>query len=53
VGAHEQTVRGRGGGIRHGVDVIGCGQLRSELHERAREGRRPPDMGGDGQGSEG
>ena len=53
MGAHERTVRGRGGGERHGVDEIGCGELRRELHERAREGGRPPDMGGDGLGSEG
>jgi len=53
VGARERTVRGRGGGERHGVEEIGCGELRRELHERAREGRRPPDMGGDGLGSEG
>jgi len=48
VGARERTVRGRGGGERHGVDEIGCGELRREPHERAREGGRPPDMGGDG-----
>ena len=53
MGARERTVRGRGGGERHGVDEIGCGELRRELHERGREGRRPPDMGGDGQGSAG
>jgi len=53
VGARELTVRGRGGGERHGVDEIGCGKLRREPHERAREGGRPPDMGGDGLGSEG
>jgi len=52
VGARERTVRGRGGGERHGVDEIGCGELRREPHERAREGGRPPDMGGDGLGSE-
>jgi len=51
--ARERTVRGRGGGERHGVDEIGCGELRREPHERAREGGRPPDMGGDGLGSEG
>jgi len=53
VGAGERTVRGWGGGERHGVDAIGCGELRREPHERAREGARPPDMGGDGLGSEG
>ena len=52
VGARERTVRGRGGGERHGVDEIGCGELRREPHERAREGGRPPDTGGDGLGSE-
>jgi len=52
VGARERTVRGRGGGERHGVDDIGCGELRREPHERAREGRYRPDMGGDGLGSE-
>jgi len=53
VGARERSVRGRGGGERHGVDEIGCGELRREPHERAREGGHPPDMGGDGLGSEG
>jgi len=53
VGACERTVRGRGGGKRHGVEEIGCGELRREPHERAREGGRPPDMGEDGLGSEG
>jgi len=53
VGASERTVRGRGGGERHGVDDIGCGELRREPHERARERGRLPDMGGDGLGSEG
>jgi len=53
VGAPERTVRGRGGGERHGVDEIGCGELRREPHERAREGGCPPDMGGDRLGSEG
>jgi len=52
VGAREQTVRGRGGGERHGVDEIGCEELRREPQERARAGGCPPDMGGDGQGSE-
>jgi len=52
VGARERTVRGRGGGERHGVDEIGCGELRRELHERAREGGRPPDMGENGLASE-
>jgi len=52
VGAHERTVRGRGGGERNGVDEIGCGELRREPHKRAREGGRPPDMGDDGLGSE-
>jgi len=53
VGACAQTVRGRGGVKRHGVDEIGSGELRREPHEMAREGGRPPDMGGDGLGSEG
>jgi len=53
VGARERTVRGRGGSERHGVDEIGCGELRREPHKRARKGGRPPDMGGDGLGSEG
>jgi len=53
VGAREHTVRGRGGGERHGVDKIGCAERSREPHERAREGRGPPDMGGDGLGSEG
>jgi len=45
VGAREQTVRSRGGGERHGVDQIGCGELRREPHERARERGGPQDMG--------
>jgi len=53
VGARERTVRGRGGGERHGVDEIGYGELRREPHKRAREGGRPADMGGDGLRSEG
>jgi len=53
VGARERTVRGRGGGERHGVDEIGYGELRREPHERAGEGGPPPDMGKDGLGSEG
>ena len=53
MGARERTVKGRGGGVRHGVDEIGCGELRREPHKRAREGGHPPDMGGDGLGSEG
>jgi len=53
VGAHERTVRGRGGGERHGIDKIGCGEMMRELHERAREGEGPPDMGEEGLGSEG
>jgi len=53
VGARARTVRGRGGSERHGGDEIGCGELRREPHKRAREGGRPPDMGGDGLGSEG
>jgi len=53
VGARERTVRGRGGGERQGVDEIGCGELRREPHERAREGGRPLDIGGDGLGAEG
>jgi len=53
VGAWRQTERGRGGGERHGVDKIACGQLRREQHERAKEGGGLPDMGEDGLGSEG
>ena len=53
MGACERTVRGWGGGERHAVDEIGCGELRREPHERAREGGHTPDMGGDGLGSEG
>jgi len=53
VGARERTVRGRGGGNRHGVDEIGCGELRREPHKRGREGGHPPDRGGDVLGSEG
>ena len=53
VGARERTVRGRGGGKRHGVDEKGCGELRREPHERARGEGCPPDMGEDGLGSEG
>jgi len=52
VGARERTLRGRGGGERHGVDEIGCGELRREPHDRARQGGHPPDMGGDRLGSE-
>ena len=39
--------------MRHGVDEIGFGELRSEQHERARDGGHPPDIGGAGLGSEG
>ena len=46
--AHKQTGRDQGGGERHGQDEIGCGELRREPHDRAREGRRLPDMGEDG-----
>ena len=53
MGAREHTVGGRGGGARHGVEEIGCGERRREPHERAREGGGPPDMVGDGLGSEG
>jgi len=53
VEARKRTVRGRQGGERHGVDEIGCRELRREPHERAREGGRPPDRGGDGLASEG
>ena len=53
VGARAWAVRSWGGGERQGVDEIGCGELRREPHKRAREGGRPPDMGGDGLGSEG
>jgi len=53
VGPCERNVRGWRGGERHGIEEIECGELRREPHERAREGRRPPDMGGDGLGSEG
>ena len=47
------TVWGGGGGERHEVDEIGCGELRREPHERAREGGLLPDMGEDRLGSEG
>jgi len=53
VGVGERTIRGQGGGERHGVDETGCGELRREPHERAREGEGPPDMREEGQGSEG
>ena len=53
MGVRERTVRGREGGERHGVDEIGCGELTREPHEIGREGGCPPDMGGDGLGSEG
>jgi len=53
VGVRERTVRGRGGGERHGVDKTGCGGLRREAHERAREGGGPPNMRQEGLGSEG
>ena len=53
MGAHERTVRGRGGGERHGVNETGCGGLRREPHKRTREGGGPPDMGEEGLGSEG
>ena len=53
MGAHEWTVGGWGGGERHAVDKIGCGELRRELHERARQGGRPLDMGGEGLGLKG
>ena len=53
MGAHEWTVRGRGGGETHGVDEIGCGELRRAPHEMAREGGRPPDIEGDWPGSQG
>ena len=43
MGAHEWTFRDSGGGKRLGVYEIGCGELRREPHERAREGGRPPD----------
>ena len=53
VGARVRTVRGQGGGERHGVDEKGCGELRREPHERARGGGCPPDMGEAGLGLEG
>ena len=53
MGARKLSLRGRGGGERHGVDEIGCGELRREPHERAREGGCPPDMGQDRLGSDG
>jgi len=53
VEACERTVRGRGGGERYRVDETGCGGLRREPHEMAREGEGPPDMGEEGLGSEG
>ena len=48
MGARERTIRCRGDGERHGVDEIGCGELRREPHERAREGGGPPDMAEEG-----
>jgi len=53
VGARKRTLRGRGGGNRHGVDEIECGELRREPPKRAREGGCLLDMGEDGLGSEG
>jgi len=53
VGARERSVSGRGGRERHGAHEIGCGELRREPPARAREGGRPPDIGGDGLGSDG
>jgi len=53
VEARERNIGGRGSGVRHGVDEIGCGELRREPHERAREGGLPPDVGEDGLGSQG
>jgi len=53
VAPRKRTVRGRGGGERHGLDEIRCGELRRKPHERAGEGGYPPDMGEDGLGSEG
>jgi len=53
VGAHERTVRGWKGGESHEVDKIGCGELRREPHERAREGGCSLNMGEEGLGSEG
>ena len=50
MGPSEGTVRGREEEEKHRVDEIGCGELRRELHERAREGRCPPDIGEDGVG---
>ena len=38
MGGCERTVTGRGRGERHGVDEIGCGELRRGLNEGAREG---------------
>jgi len=52
VGARKQPEQGQGGGERHGVDEIGCGELRREPHERAREGGALPDMGEEELGSE-
>ena len=52
VGACQRTVRGLGGGESHRLDKIEYGELRRKPHERGREGESPPDMGGDGLGSE-
>jgi len=52
-GTRKRTLRGQGGGVRHGVDEIGCGELRREPHERARQGGSPPDMPAEGLGSQG
>ena len=53
MGARERSVSGRGGRESHGAHEIGCGELRSEPPARAREGGRPPNIGGDGLGSDG
>jgi len=53
MGACERTVTGRGGSERPEVDEIGWRELWREAHTRAREGRRPLDMGEEGRGSEG
>jgi len=53
VEARKRTVGGRGGGERHRVDEIACGDLRREPYERATEGGGSLDIGEEGLGSEG
>lgn len=50
MGDGERTVRGGVSSERHGADRIGCGELKRELPEKAREEGCPPDMGEDSMG---